>query len=473
MSLHSRLFRVKTPQGVLELSIAADGRDVVAAVFDDRLPAKELWRASAPFYLRSGARRARMNWHGGNVHMHVEMRGDKVRMLLAFRQPAAVPRVPELRPARRVLLERVVTNPLLEPIDASTWESQAVFNAAAIRIGDRVHFLYRAVGDDGLSVLGYAASRDGEHIDERVEEPVFTDDHSFASGVANAPGPYQSGCSHAGCEDPRVTRIDDRLLMTYTAYDGEHPPGVALTSIAVKDFLEKRWNWQPPVLISSKDAAHKNWSIFPELINGKYAILHGISPRIQIEYRDSLDFDGVEPIHSEYQCSGNARSWDNRLRGAGPPPIRTDAGWLLLYHAMDCHDPGRYKVGAMLLALDDPTQIIGRLPYPLIEPDARYENEGFKQGVIYVCGAALIEGRLFVYYGGADTVVCAATLLLADLLAQLLPDARIAKNPGPLRPPREAPDDPPPPRSKQSLAHAAPGSRLGLLRGLQSVRRPD
>ncbi len=428
MRLPAKLLRVNAPFGLLELSIRPGSQDIDLAVFDSQKPPQEIWRSTAPMQMRGAVGRARVSWRAARVRIHIELRGAKVRVMMAFslrRRARSLPTLAETRGnIQHVLLERVATNPLLEPIGTSQWESQAVFNTAAIRLDDRVHFLYRAVGGDGLSVFGYANSRDGEHIDERIEEPVFIDADTLAGVSMEASATvsaYQSGCSRSGCEDPRVTRMGERLLMTYTVYDGEHPPGVALTSIAVTDFLAKRWNWQPPVLISSRDAAHKNWVIFPELINSQYAILHGISPHIQIEYRDSLVFDGAAPICSEYRCSGNQHSWDNRLRGAGPPPIKTAAGWLLLYHAMDHKDPGRYKVGAMLLDLDDPARIIGRLPYPLIEPDARYENEGFKQGVIYVCGAALIGDRLFVYYGGADTVVCAATLRLADLLTQLVP----------------------------------------------------
>lgn len=87
---------------------------------------------------------------------------------------------------------------------------------------------------------------------------------------------------------------------------------------------------------------------------------------------------------------------------------------------MDRRDPGRYKLGAMLLDREDPSRVLSRLPYPLLEPNARYENEGFKSGVVYNCGTALVGDLLHVYYGGADTVVCGAWIGLDELLERLL-----------------------------------------------------
>ena len=113
-------------------------------------------------------------------------------------------------------------------------------------------------------------------------------------------------------------------------------------------------------------------------------------------------------------------SWDNWVRGAGPPPIKTKYGWLLLYHAMDERDPNRYKLGAMLLDLHDPTKILYRSARPVLEPDETYENEGHKAGVIYSCGAVTIKDKLLVYYGGADKFTCVAEANLAEFIADLI-----------------------------------------------------
>ena len=115
----------------------------------------------------------------------------------------------------------------------------------------------------------------------------------------------------------------------------------------------------------------------------------------------------------------NTGAWDTWIRGAGPPPLKTKDGWLLLYHAMDVRDPNRYKLGAMLLDLNDPTKVLYRSRTPILEPDVYYENQGFKAGVVYSCGAVVKDGELYVYYGGADSVTCVAMANLDTFLDEL------------------------------------------------------
>ncbi|MEK7146931.1 MAG: hypothetical protein AAB772_01605, partial [Patescibacteria group bacterium] len=163
-----------------------------------------------------------------------------------------------------------------------------------------------------------------------------------------------------------------------------------------------------PQLLSPPGETHKNWVIFPEKINGKYAILHSISPEVLIAYFDELKFKPGQYIQSSHNGIYRKNSWDSWMRGAGPPPIKTKYGWLLFYHAIDKRDPGKYKVGAMLLDLNDPTKVICRLKEPVLEPYETYENSGFKSGVIYASGAVVKDGMLFLYYGAADSYVCVA-----------------------------------------------------------------
>ena len=412
------------------------------------------------------ARRAQLAIEADCLVVRWRDRGRKTLLTLPLPSPEA-----PLPPAAPALLERTARNPILQPRPDHDWEGLAVFNAAALPLEGRVHFIYRAVGYDGLSVFGHAASSDGVNIDERSEAPVFVDTatpQAYTGDAATAQSDYCSGPGHCGSEDPRLTHIGDTIFMTYTAFDGRHPPGVALTSIAVDDFVAKRWNWKPPVLISALHEAHKNWVLFPKQIAGRYAVLHGISPGIMIDFKEGLDFADGACIASRYACSGRDDAWDSRMRGAGPPPIYTPAGWLLLYHAMDRRDPGRYKLGAMLLDLNDPTHILGRLPHPLLQPDARYENDGLKAGVVYACGAALIDDLLHVYYGGADTVVCAATVSLARLLVELRPAVPRA------RPTfhRWRPHATAHARLAQSTAVGQQGIALGTDGRVQSQRRP-
>ncbi len=131
------------------------------------------------------------------------------------------------------------------------------------------------------------------------------------------------------------------------------------------------------------------------------------------------EFDGKKYIRSHRSNALAKGRWDSYIRGAGPPPIKTKDGWLLLYHAIDRRDPGRYKIGAMLLDLEDPKKILYRSQEPILEPDEFYENSGFKAGVVYSCGAVVIGGMLHVYYGGADSVACVATADLKEFLSEL------------------------------------------------------
>jgi len=289
-----------------------------------------------------------------------------------------------------------------------------------------VHLLYRAIGDDDVSVLGHAMSHDGFTIDERSDTPVFTPRHKIdVKKEGEMPSSlYGSGGGwNGGCEDPRITRVGGTVYLLYTAFDGWGSLRIALSSISEKDFLDKNWKWKKPTLISPEGEIHKNWVLFPEKIHGKYAILHSVSPEILIDYFDTLDeFDGKKNvIQSKYDSKSGKREtgWDNWMRGAGPPPIKTKDGWLLFYHAMDNRDPNRYKLGAMLLDLEDPKKVLYRSSRPLVEPNEYYENHGFKGGVIYSCGAGVVGDQLFVYYGGADMVVCVATAHLERFLADL------------------------------------------------------
>lgn len=208
--------------------------------------------------------------------------------------------------------------------------------------------------------------------------------------------------------------------MTYISFTGRELPRVAITSIEVDDFLGKRWNWEKPKMISPPGEIHKNWMLFPEKINGKFALLHSITHnQVDIEYLDDLDFKNQPFVRSHYRRTWREDCWDTWVRGAGPPPIKTEEGWLLFYHAMDRLDQGKYKLGAMILDTRNPSKVLYRAKKPLIEPDQNYENEGFKGGVVYACGATALDNRLFVYYGGADTVVCAASAPLNNFARKI------------------------------------------------------
>ena len=342
------------------------------------------------------------------------------------RSSGSIPKITNIK----LTLDRFERNPILTPDGSRRWETKAVFNPAAIYENGKVHLLYRALGESDVSVLGYASSVDGLHISERLDKPAYIPREPF-EGV-NPSHPYipeptgiyvSGGGGMGGCEDPRMTRIDDRVYMTYVAYDGYSHPKVALSSIHIDDFLAHRWNWKKPVLISPPYIVDKNACILPEKINGKYVIFHRVFPDILIDLVDNLDFDGkTKFIVGQYKIPTRVLSsdWDSLKVGCGPPPIKTKEGWLLIYQAVGVSDRSRYKIGAMLLDLKDPTKVLARTRNPILEPSAVYENEGLKYGVVYPCGAVIINDRLFVYYGGADMVVCVATTKLNRFMENLV-----------------------------------------------------
>ena len=389
------------------------------ALFDKKDPSSLLWRSANPVWeTRDKLQPLKAEVLRGSLVIYFQDRKEdhkKVVIPLVFIFGKESEHV-------QPILERASKNPVLKPKSGHSWESQSTFNAAAISLEGKVHLLYRAIGEKGNSVLGYAASKEGVSIDERLDRPVYLPREPHELRKENSPTvvyEFMSGGGYGGCEDPRLTRFDDKIYMIYTAFNGCNPPAVALTSISVKDFLAKKWKWASPILISRPGEIHKNWVIFPKKINGKYAVLHSISPKIQIDYFDDLEFNNYTPIKSFHSFGSRENCWDNMVRGAGPPPIETKDGWLVIYHAMSNKDSHKYKLGAMILDYDDPTKIVYRSSCPILEPDAKYENEGFKPGIVYACGAAVIGDRLFVYYGGADTVTCVASADLNQFLDKL------------------------------------------------------
>lgn len=315
-------------------------------------------------------------------------------------------------------------NPILEHRPECWWESRQTFNPGVILLEDKIHILYRAIGDDGISRFGYAVSREGFKIEERLKYPVYQ--HPVTSPEF-AIYSYSSGGSYGGSEDPRIVRVgnEDMLYMTYTACD--EGLRVGLTSIRVKDFLNRKWDWSSPRLISPPGEVHKNWVIFPEKIKGKYAILHSLSPQISISYLDSLDFKPgtyLTSYHNGGNGNGREKFWDSVIRGAGPPPIKTRLGWLLFYHAIDLYEPYKYKIGAVLVDLKDPRRVIRCSATPVLEPATVYESSGFKPGVVYLTGAVVKDGELLLYYGASDSYVCLASCGLEDFLVTLMEGGR-------------------------------------------------
>ena len=296
---------------------------------------------------------------------------------------------------------------IIKPVRNHPWESKAVFNPATIYLEGKVHILYRAMSEDNTSVLGYATSKNGLDIDYRASEPIYIPRETFEQKTH--PG------GNSGCEDPRLTKLGNKIYMCYTAYDGSNPPRVALTSILEKDFLKQKWNWEKPVLISPPDLDDKDACVFPEKVKGKYVIIHRSGNKIDISFNESLNFDGKTWLEEYSWIAPRQGMWDSRKVGIAGPPIKTKKGWLVLYHGIS--DDGFYRVGAVLADLRDPTKIIARTDRSLFEPRHPYEKIGQVPNVVFPCGAVIIGKKLFMYYGGADQVIGVATIPLNKLLS--------------------------------------------------------
>ncbi|NLF87550.1 glycosidase [Candidatus Bathyarchaeota archaeon] len=297
-------------------------------------------------------------------------------------------------------MERYVGNPILRPIEAHDWESRLVFNPAAIYLNGKVHLLYRAMGNDNISRIGYATSTDGIHIDERLPEPVYEP---------------KAACEKDGCEDPRLTDIGGELVMAYTAlreYSHLQVFQIALTTIQREDFLARRWRWTPRKLpfpgIRNKDAA-----LFPEKIGGKYAMIHRIEPDLCIAYSDDL----VHWCDLKSMMAPRARGWDNWRLGVGGTPIRMKDYWMVIYHGVSVERV--YSLGIILLDPDNPERVLYRSRKPILSPKRDYERFGKVPNVVFSCGNVVIDEELYLYYGAADSVIGVAKLSLEKLLASL------------------------------------------------------
>ncbi len=313
-----------------------------------------------------------------------------------------------LRIVRDSQLVRFEGNPIISPKSSHPWEAKAAFNPAAIYDKGKFHILYRAMGEDNTSVLGYASSVDGFTISERDSEPAYVPRESFEKKLK--PG------ENSGCEDPRLTMMGDMVHMCYTAFDGESVPRVAFSTIPLKDFLAKRWSaWSRPILISKPGLDDKDAAIFPEKIQGKYVFLHRLESEIWIDFVDDLAFDKGRFLEGTVLMGPRDTLWDSRRIGISGPPIETDAGWLLLYHGISKRT-GHYNIRAALLDKKDPRKVLARGYDPILEPSLPYEKDGIVPNVVFPCGAVKYNDDLFVYYGGADKVVGVATVNFKKLV---------------------------------------------------------
>jgi predicted GH43/DUF377 family glycosyl hydrolase len=292
---------------------------------------------------------------------------------------------------------RFKDNPILKPIPENSWESKLVFNAATISLDKKIHILYRAIGNDGISRIGYARTSNGFQIDERLPFPIFEPTLEMEKG---------------GCEDPRLTLIGDKLYMAYTALaERDHWKlyQISLTSIQAEHFLDRKWSWNDRVL-PFKGIRNKDAVIFPRKIDNKYVMFHRFEPDICVAYSDDLkrwyDIRSVfGPRHD---------SWDSWKVGAAGTPIELNEGWLCIYHGVNFEK--EYSLGVVMLDKDNPEKVLSRSEKAILKPTRDYERYGKVPNVVFSCGNVEIDGKILIYYGGADSVLCVAAFELNELI---------------------------------------------------------
>ena len=306
--------------------------------------------------------------------------------------------------------KRFAGNPIISPIKENTWEATATFNPAAIFLGNKIHILYRTLSSDNTSYIGYAMTKDGFNLKERLPVPIYSPRESFEiKKIKNG---------NSGCEDPRLIKVGQLIYMCYTAYDSVGPPKVAVTSIKEKDFLNKNWVWSKPRILTPNGIDDKDTCFLPEKIAGKYMIMHRIGTDICADYIKSLNFEKDTVKRCIKILGPRINGWDSSKVGITAPPIKTKYGWLLLYHGVS-RSHSTYRVGAVLLSLKDPTVVLSRITDPIFEPEMDYEKNGIVNNVVFPCGMVVKKGTLFIYYGGADKVVGVATIDLNTVLKVL------------------------------------------------------
>ena len=317
------------------------------------------------------------------------------------------------------IFQRYSKNPILIPNKDNWWESKAVFNCSVSFDGQNVHMLYRAIGeyDHYISRIGYASSSDGLQFDRRHNIAILpTED-------------YEKN----GMEDPRITQIDGKIFVTYVVlseYVKNHPK--IFSALAVT----KNYDEFDKVGIITKDFDNnKDVIFFPDKFkvnsdfsnNSSFLILHRPTSLSNPDYQLSRPSIWLSISDSESTLTNSIlllkpeQDWENLKIGAGPSPIKTKKGWLLIYHGVSTDKI--YRAGAALLDLDDPRKVIARTKQPILEPVEDYEKIGDVNNVVFPTGTVVIDKKLLLYYGGADRVCCVASANIDELVEHILKDS--------------------------------------------------
>ena len=304
------------------------------------------------------------------------------------------------------LFRRHQGNPILTAEDWP-YPVNAVFNPAAAAANGQTVLLARVEDRRGISHLAVARSANGVDGWTVDAAPLLAPDEAIAS-------------EQWGFEDPRTVWVDelDRWVITCTAY-GPAGPGVYLATTADFRSVERYGIVRQP--------EDKNAALLPHRIDGRWVLLHrpktgfgGARGEIVLSRSDDL----VSWSAPEQVLQPRAGAWWDSLRiGLGPPPLRTEHGWLLVYHGVKETVAGEiYRIGLALIDLDEPTHVLRRLSDWVLAPLAPYERTGDVPNVVFPCGLLhdAASGEVRLYYGAADDSICLATAQLDDLLEAVL-----------------------------------------------------
>jgi beta-1,4-mannooligosaccharide/beta-1,4-mannosyl-N-acetylglucosamine phosphorylase len=315
----------------------------------------------------------------------------------------AAPAIPwEERPAaERGVLWRSTRNPIIARNQIP--RANSIFNSAVVPFADGYAGVFRV--DDTRRIMNIHAGRSADGIAWEIEhDPI-----AFEPADARVTE-IQETFQHA--YDPRVTWLEDRYYVTWC--NGYHGPTIGLGYTSDFETFHQLENAVLPF--------NRNGVLFPRRIGGRYAMLSrpsdgGHTPFGDIFYSESPDL--VHWGRHRHVLAPVPLSWQSTKIGAGPTPIETEAGWLVVYHGVLTSCNGFvYSIGAAVLDLDEPWKVVARGRDYLLSPQAIYEQVGDVPNVVFPC-AALVDhasDRVTIYYGGADTVVCLAHGHLSEIL---------------------------------------------------------
>ncbi len=304
------------------------------------------------------------------------------------------------------IVERYANNPILTKDDVP-YAVETVHNAGVAKFDGRYVMLFRSHLRNGRSIIGIADSDNGFDFSVRPE-PFMT------PAKRDVFAEYEE----YGVEDPRITLLDDIYYITYSAYSRN---GVRIGLARTPDFK----SIERMAFITQAD--YRNTVLFPEKIDGKYLKMDRPHTDISgwsiwISYSPDLVHWG----NSRVIMKPLSYHWDEMKIGPGAPPIRTEAGWLNIYHGVFQTMSGAvYRLGVALHDFDDPSFVHGVADRWILQPEDPWERVGYVSNVVFTCGAVPEEDdTLKLYWGGADTVMCAGTASIEELTDLCLEDNR-------------------------------------------------